>query len=215
MTDEPKPKPERHWGNAAAGFSAACALALSAYTAYLQRQQVKAQVWPILSWGLSATMRDDGDDGDAGLAATDGGALDPDDVPRREASFNFDLKNQGVGPAVIRAMEVTFDGRPIRRWDDLLPSMTAYFKGPHRNWDSHITMIHGRVIAAGEAVKPFEPYGEMQATAMLKVRERIAVKLCYCSVIEDCWEVTAQGLNGSNDPRKVDRCFHPAVPFEQ
>jgi hypothetical protein len=212
MTEE---RTERHWGNIAAGFSAACALAVSAYTAYLQRQQVKAQVWPILSWGLSASMHEDGEDQDAGMVAVDGGALDADGVPRREASFNFDLKNQGVGPAVMRAMEVTFDGKPIRRWDDLLPSMTAYFTTPHRSWDGHVTMIHGRVIAAGEAVKPFEPYGEVQSLAMLKVKERIEVKLCYCSVLDDCWEETARGLSATTDPQKVASCFRPAVPFEQ
>ena len=67
--------PERHWGNIAAGFSAACALAVSAYTAYLQRQQVKAQVWPILAWGLSATI-DDGGDQDGGAGGMDGGELE-------------------------------------------------------------------------------------------------------------------------------------------
>src|SRR5213596_3809408 len=68
-----------------------CALCVSAYTAYVQRQQVRAAVWPILEF-------------DSGNA--------PD--------IHFTLANKGVGPAIIRNVIVKVDGQPIRSWKEAL-----------------------------------------------------------------------------------------------
>jgi hypothetical protein len=56
-----------------ATFVGLCALCVSGYTAYVQRQQVRAAVWPILDFGS-------------------GNAPD----------IHFTLANKGVGPAIIR-----------------------------------------------------------------------------------------------------------------
>src|SRR5205809_7894083 len=64
-----------------------CALCVSGYTAYVQRQQVRAAVWPILEFDSSNT---------------------PD--------IHFTLANKGVGPAIIRHVIVMVDGQPVRNW---------------------------------------------------------------------------------------------------
>src|SRR5205807_9429834 len=56
-----------------ATFVGLCALCVSGYTAYIQRQQVRAAVWPILQFDSSNA---------------------PD--------IHFTLANKGVGPAIIR-----------------------------------------------------------------------------------------------------------------
>src|SRR5947207_14949626 len=61
------------------GFLALC---VSAYTAYVQRQQVRAAVWPILEFDSSNA---------------------PD--------IHFTLANKGVGPAIIRHVVMEVDGR--------------------------------------------------------------------------------------------------------
>src|SRR5947208_13593381 len=70
------------------GFLALC---VSAYTAYMQRQQVRAAVWPILQF-------------DSGNA--------PD--------IHFTLANKGVGPALIRNVIVKVDNQPVKNWDEVL-----------------------------------------------------------------------------------------------
>ena len=60
------------------GFLALC---VSGYTAYVQRQQVRATVWPILEFDSSNS---------------------PD--------IHFTLANKGVGPAIIRDVIVRVDG---------------------------------------------------------------------------------------------------------
>jgi hypothetical protein len=66
------------------GFCASC---VSAYTAYVQRQQVRATVWPILEFDSSNS---------------------PD--------IHFTLANKGVGPAILRHVIVKVDGQPVRNW---------------------------------------------------------------------------------------------------
>lgn len=62
------------------------ALCVSGYTAWLQRQQVRAQVWPYLETGISPSNR------------------------------HILLVNKGVGPARIRSLQVFVDGKPQRDW---------------------------------------------------------------------------------------------------
>jgi len=68
-----------------------CALCVSGYTAYMQRQQVCAAVWPILEFDSSNA---------------------PD--------IHFTLANKGVGPAIIRHVIVKVDDQPVRNWAEAL-----------------------------------------------------------------------------------------------
>jgi hypothetical protein len=68
-------------------------LCVSAYTAYVQRQQVRAAVWPILEF-------------DSG-----------------NGPIHFTLANKGVGPAIIRHVIVMVDGQPVRNWKEALQKM--------------------------------------------------------------------------------------------
>src|SRR5207237_7634728 len=68
--------------------SVLCALCVSAYIAYVQRQQVRAAVWPILEFDSS------------------------------NAPIHFTLANKGVGPAIIRHVIVKVDGQPVRNWKE-------------------------------------------------------------------------------------------------
>src|SRR5258708_22152588 len=74
-----------------ATFVGLCALCVSGYTAYMQRQQVRAAVWPILEFDSSNA---------------------PD--------IHFTLANKGVGPAIIRHVIVKVDGEPVRNWREAL-----------------------------------------------------------------------------------------------
>ena len=74
-----------------ATFVGVCALCVSGYTAHVQRQQVRAAVWPILEFDSSNA---------------------PD--------IHFTLANKGVGPAIIRNVIVRVDGQPVRNWKEAL-----------------------------------------------------------------------------------------------
>jgi len=75
------------------GFLALC---VSGYTAYVQRQQVRAAVWPILEFYSSNA---------------------PD--------IHFTLANKGVGPAIIRNVIVKVDGQPVKNWYEVLDRLVG------------------------------------------------------------------------------------------
>ena len=106
-----------------------CALCVSAYTAYVQRQQVRAAVWPILEFDSSNA---------------------PD--------IHFTLANKGVGPAIIRHVIVMVDGQPMRNWKEALGrilgpgehlflesdmSFHAFAAGESRTWPGCLLRNHG------------------------------------------------------------------------
>src|SRR5438034_8092246 len=79
-----------------------CALCVSAYTAHVQRQQVRAAVWPILEFDSSNA---------------------PD--------IHFTLANKGVGPAIIRHVIVKVDGQPVKNWKEALAGESITVFTPH------------------------------------------------------------------------------------
>jgi len=86
----------REWDGVAA-IIAACvgllALCVSGYTAYIQHQQVRAQVWPYLECG-----NDDGN----------------------QAIYVY---NKGVGPAIVNSAQVFIDGKPQTDWAHVLNAL--------------------------------------------------------------------------------------------
>lgn len=85
----PRAKVGRNWDAYAALIASLIgllALGLSGYTAYVQRQQLRAQVWPRLELVYST--------------------VDP----------SLFIDNQGTGPAHVTAMRVTIGGTPVKNW---------------------------------------------------------------------------------------------------
>lgn len=86
----------REWDGVAAviaAFVGLLALCVSGYTAYLQRQQVRAQVWPYLI------------------------------VANYDNERSLTVLNKGVGPAVIRGAIVRVDGKPQPDWNHVLDAL--------------------------------------------------------------------------------------------
>src|SRR6516162_11300924 len=79
-----------------ATFIALLAVCVAGYTAYMQRQQVRAAVWPILEFDTSNG---------------------PD--------IRFSVANKGVGPAIIRHVIVRLDGQPVKNWNELLDKVVG------------------------------------------------------------------------------------------
>jgi hypothetical protein len=65
------------------------ALVVAGYTAYIQRQQVRAQVWPFLLEGYSGVASD------------------------------YFWVNKGVGPALVNSVQVYVGGKPRHDWNDV------------------------------------------------------------------------------------------------
>ena len=89
-------KRSRNWDALAAVLAAGIgflALVVSGYTAWIQRQQVRAQVWPYLIAG-----NDDGN----------------------QSVFVY---NKGVGPAIVKSAQVFIDGKPQPDWAHVIAAL--------------------------------------------------------------------------------------------
>jgi hypothetical protein len=155
----------------ASGFAALLALAVSTYNVILQRQQIRAQVWPHLRWSYSQGER-----------------------------FTVQVSNEGVGPAIIKTVQLSVDKQPLPDWSGALDKLGLSIE------ERGFSTIATAVIPAGSQVTmmtvPNDKLSDKLAAAFGK---RLILDVCYCSVLDDCWD-----LRG---PRQ--RCPPVALPFEQ
>ena len=164
----------REWDGAAAVIAALVgllALCVSGYTAYLQRQQVRAQVWPYLEPGMSGSRHE------------------------------LVLFNKGVGPAIIRSVQMSVDGKPQRNWSDIFAALGI-------TYDHHIpySTINGVVIPGNDRIEQLAfPTAEDFNVYSHQV-QRVSLKICYCSSLGDCWQYDDSITNAGEQHPQVDRC---------
>lgn len=86
----------RDWNALAAVIAALIgllALCVSGYTAWIQRQQVRAEVWPYLQTGISPSQH------------------------------QMNLSNKGVGPATVKRVKLFIDGEPQHGWPEAFDAL--------------------------------------------------------------------------------------------
>ena len=176
-----------------ATFVGLCALCVSGYTAYVQRQQVRAVVWPILEFGSSNA---------------------PD--------IHFTLANKGVGPAIIRNVIVKVDGEPVKNWYEVLDRLVGPGKHPGSENDissrvfapSESMTIFAPYDPDGKPIA-FDKSNPLWVK-MNKERERVTVEICYSSTLGECWTLRAGGPTSASTTAETRRCPTPsATSFQQ
>lgn len=152
------------------------AMLISAYTAYLQRNQARLAAWPHLYFAVAAP------------------------------EFTLTLANKGVGPALVKRVDVRLDGQPVRDWSQLVTALAG--PGPHQI--GYVTM--GRlVLTPGESATILSLPDAATRQKVQAARRRITAQICYCSVYDECWIV-----DGEDETRPTSRCAAPdASSFQQ
>jgi hypothetical protein len=170
-----------------------CALCVSAYTAYVQRQQVRAAVWPILEFDSS------------------------------NAPIHFILANKGVGPAIIRHVIVKVDGQPVRNWKEALEKILGPGAGEHLGSESDMSGRVFAAGESMTVFTPHDPENNPLNfdksnplwVRMNKDRLRVMVEICYCSTLDECWTLRAGGLTPSTTT-ETRHCPSPSTTsFQQ
>src|SRR5437868_13573140 len=145
-----------------------CALCVSGYTAYMQRQQVRAAVWPILQFDSSNA---------------------PD--------IHFTLANKGVGPAMIRDVILKVDGQSVKNWREALERILRPGEHHAAESDiSGRVLAAGESMTVLTPFDPrgkplsFDESNPLWVK-MNKDRERITDETCYSSTLGECWTLRA------------------------
>jgi hypothetical protein len=157
----------------------------------MQRQQVRAAVWPILQFDHS------------------------------NGPIQFTLANKGVGPAIIKHVVVRVDDQPVKTWTEVFEKILGPGYHPGEEAD-----MGGRVFGAGETIKVFTPHDNAQNPVAFDKsnplweklnagRMRVAVEICYCSTLGECWTLQGGGP-GPNTTKPTRQCPNQsAITFQQ
>jgi hypothetical protein len=142
------------------------ALAVGAYQTRLMQTQARASVWPYLVIDYHYRTPESPNPG-----------------------YALRVENNGVGPAVVRSVHVSVDGKPIQHWVQAIELLhekefpavaSAMFSG-----------LRGAVIPPSTnretAIAAFETDNDKVAAAFRDAQSRINVDICYCSIYDDCW----------------------------
>jgi hypothetical protein len=176
-------------------FIALCALLIStvaagasAYQTYVINQQFSATVWPYLSFST--------------------------DSDKHQRFWELDLRNDGLGPALIRNATVTLDGKPVGLGSDnnpldetFRPALDAAIVEERRNHqhDIHTTSSSlgaGDVIPAGTKVTMLRIEGPPLVRRVAKIVPHVDVAFCYCSLLGQCWTRSL----GDDQPQSARSC---------
>jgi hypothetical protein len=174
-----------------ATFIALLAVGVAGYTAYMQRQQVRAAVWPILEFDSS------------------------------NGPIRFTLANKGVGPAIIKHVILKVDNRPVKNWAEVLEKILGpgYHPGEESDMSGRV-FAAGESIAVftphDEARNPIPFDKSNPLWAKLDTdRSRVTVKICYCSTLGECWTLRGGGLTAGTTTQ-TRRCATPSdMTFQQ
>lgn len=151
------------------------ATAASLWQSHVVAEQLSSQVWPYLS-----------------ISTTYDGAL----------YIQMDVTNDGLGPAIIRSAVLSVDGKPyaqpIRALLHLVPARkTGFLKA------TLSSLASGSVIRVGNSVRLFRVETPWAVTAITRNAKRFDLKVCYCSLLGNCWITSAQQ---AGDPSAVPSC---------
>ena len=147
---------------------------------------VAANSWPFLQYSTGNDRNDKG-------------------VP----TLTFGMTNVGVGPAKIEAVELRWRGRSYPTVVDFLHACCGY----HRTADDDFeySLAQGTVIRAGESNLLLTLHGNSQNTdtwnALNRERLKLELRVCYCSVFDECW--TTNLVRFSLNPIPTKTCEVP------
>jgi hypothetical protein len=183
-------------GNKAEMLIAICAVITSVVALFigwdqarLMRSQQRADVWPILQVTHQTEVNSD------------------------TVSYAVEIRNAGVGPALIDSSYIHIPGRAgSASFDDLVTySVPETFGSPVLATAS----IEGRVIRQGDFLVPISAMWPMTEETAEGLQERVrqfvsgelepaVVFSCFCSIFEECW--VSSTLQHQPRPAAVKSC---------
>jgi hypothetical protein len=143
-----------------------------------------------------------------------GNGFDFEDGRGLRPAVYLSLDNTGIGPARLRSIELSFAGKPAANLRELLAlCCTQEPAASLPKTDYRFTGdLRGAMIRAGESQTLFawaEAPADPRWARLEKIRGEIGVRVCYCSVFDDCYRRDSAG----REPVQVRACPPSAVPY--
>jgi hypothetical protein len=154
------------------------ALLVAGYTAYIQRQQVRAQVWPYLQMGKN----------------------------NAEGQYELIAVNSGVGPVIVRSVQVLVAGKPVESWHAL-----EHLMGFKPADEVVMSTLNQRVLAPADRIHWIRFTTAMDINTFVSGWQKLhtEARVCYSSTLGESWMLTCRPDSGTSH-RAVSRC--PKLP---
>lgn len=153
------------------------------YTAQLQREQVQAQVWPRLQI-------------EGSLASSHG---------------EFKVLNQGVGPAIIKSVEVLVAGKPVPNWIAYLKMIVSKATPVTGVTITELSQLNGAVLRPGETFDWFQFANRagMETFMLGGLHAHAELRVCYASALGQSWMLI------QHDARQTTRAISSCPKLSQ
>jgi hypothetical protein len=127
----------------------------------------------------------------------------------------LDVRNDGLGPAIVRSVAITLDGKPRASVEALMAAVAAGQPKAEAAARAAVragakldittsTPTPGMVIPANAQHVVIKVEGAVLMQYFAPVLKRIGLSLCYCSLTGTCW---TQNLHDSgSEPKPVASC---------
>ncbi|MEL7109588.1 MAG: hypothetical protein AAFV59_04625 [Pseudomonadota bacterium] len=156
--------------------------------AVLMEKTVQASVWPIVQFDVTT------------------------DQDFRNARATLTLRNSGVGPAMIKGIQIEKNGVALPDVAAFLERRLEVTQG--MRFDLDATRGTGRVLAANESVTLGDAKWELAVgqipssmrdniNAYFSELRAIEGSICYCSVLDECW---VNRTSNDAEPERVESC---------
>ena|SRR2546423_1352939 len=163
--------------------AALAAVLVAAYEARINREYQRISVWPHITQSNTFVA----------------------DQP-----YTRTVANVGIGPAMIRSVEIRVDGNICRSWNDVVPALAK------RKIPNHVYswMHNGAVVLPGKEIPVLKIAAGDDARAFWEgtQTDRLSIRICYSSLYGECW----MSDSAHEEPTRVSQCVSdPAKEFQQ
>ena len=129
------------------------------------------------------------------------------------AKVEYEMVNNGVGPARVEWVELRFRNKPVADLSALLDACCSGQEGDMNGFNVRGNVVNA-LIRSGGSLAMFswtEPATSNPRFATLhRQMDQISYSACYCSVFDECY---VRNSEDNKKPEPVEQCVAPAVPF--
>ncbi len=150
-----------------------CSLFIYIYQSKLMSEQQQVAVWPYVQW--SHTNVDE---------------------------YRLEAENKGVGPALVRKVSMSFNGKPVRSNRELITAVM----GPDSTLQWQQGGLEGVVMSPGEK-NPFLIVPGKEAGKAFAEKFNVGtftLEITYCSVYGRCWISSGFTAKRTEDDKNID-----------
>jgi hypothetical protein len=122
--------------------------------------------------------------------------------------LRVNVRNDGLGPAIVESFVVSVDGKPQRSILSTLRTLVGRVKRDSSHSSIALSaVIPGEVIRSNGEVTLFAVTSKTVVPELgRQMARRLTLHTCYCSIVGNCWTLNLGAGVSANRPVPVDRC---------